>query len=77
MTWDGRTWAGVGVDDSDSLLASAVLEEALLCAVVAGTGQSSEVEEDWDLLAFGSLWWEIEVELHLAIGRCCLVGKLE
>jgi len=43
------TWTCVWVDNSNALLAGAVLEESLLSAVVASTCEAREVEEDRDL----------------------------
>lgn len=74
-----RTRAGVRVDNGDSLLTGAVLEEALLGAVVAGTGEAREIDEHGDLGsgALKCLRREIQVELHLAVGRRSLVSKLQ
>lgn len=73
------TWTGVWVDNRNAFLTGAALEETLLSTVVARTCETSKVEQNRDLLSGlgGGLWWEVEVELHLAIRRCCLVGKLE
>jgi hypothetical protein len=60
-------------------LAGTVLEEALLRAVVARTGQTGQIDEDGNLLsrALESLRRKEQVELHFAIGGSSLVGKLQ
>ena len=73
----GHTGTGVWIHYCNALLAGSVLEEALFGAVVAGACQSREVEQYRNLFALGSLRWEVEVELHLAVCGCCLVSKLE
>jgi hypothetical protein len=77
--WQKRTRAGVGVNNSNTLLAGTVLEETLLGAVVASAGQTGQVDEDGNLLsrALESLRRKEQVELHLAVGRSSLVGKLQ
>lgn len=70
------TRAGIGVKHGNALLASGVLEEALLGAVGRGTGQTREVDEDGDLLGLG-LWGQVEVEVHLAASGGGIVAKLE
>jgi hypothetical protein len=59
------TWAGIGVEHSNALLASTVLEEALLRAVLSSTGQTREIDQHGDLLCLG-LRGQVEVEFHLA-----------
>lgn len=71
-----RTWAGIGIDDCNPLLAGSVLEEALLRAVVSCAGQPGEVDEDGDLL-LECLGREEEVEGHLAVCGRGIVGELE
>ena len=74
-----RTRAGVGVDDGNALLAGTVLEETLLGAVVTSASQTGQIDEDGNLLsrAFESLRGQEQVELHFAVGRSSLVGKLQ
>lgn len=71
-----HTWAGVRVEDSNALLASTVLEEALLGAVLGGACQTGEVNQHGDLLGLG-LRGQIEVEFHLAFCGGCGMAELE
>lgn len=55
-----------------------MLEETLLGAVVTSASQTGQIDEDGNLLsrAFESLRGKEQVELHFAVGRSSLVGKL-
>ena len=53
-----------------------MLEEALLRAVVGGTGQARQVNQHGDLLCL-ALGREVEVEGHLAAGSGGIVAELE
>jgi hypothetical protein len=55
------------------------LEETLLGAVVTCAGQTGQIDEDGNLLsrALESLRRKEQVELHFAVGRSSLVGKLQ
>lgn len=64
-----HTWAGIRVQHSNSLLAGAVLEKALLGAVIGGAGQTGEVDQYRDFLCLG-LRGQEEVEFHLAFCGC-------
>lgn len=79
--WSGshsaaRTWACVGIDNSNAFLACAVLEETLFGAIVSRAGQAREIEEHWNLSGV-CLRWEVQVELHLAVRGRSLVSKLQ
>jgi hypothetical protein len=54
-----------------------VLEKALLRAIVSRTGQTGQVNQQRQLLAgcLVCLWWEVQVEGHLAI--CGFGGMAE
>lgn len=56
-----------------------MLKEALLGAVVARASQSGQVDEKGDLLRRGlvRLRWQVEVEVHLAVGCGGIVGELQ
>lgn len=41
-----HTGARVGINNSDAFLARAVLEESFLGAIIAGTSQPGEIEEN-------------------------------
>jgi hypothetical protein len=71
-----HTRAGIRVQHGNTLLASTVLEEALLGTVVRSAGQTREIDEDGDLLSL-SLRGQIEVEFHLAFCGCGGVAQLE
>lgn len=71
------TRRGIGIYDSDPILRSSVLEEALLGAVVACAGEPGEVDEDGDFGGWAGLRWEIEVQGHLAAGGRGIVGELQ
>ena len=59
-------WCSLGVEvrtrtrvweyNGDSLLTRTVLEEALRGAIVASTGETREVEEDWNLARIRLRW---------------------
>ncbi len=74
-----RTRTGVWVEHRDALFAGCVLEKPLLGAVVTGTCQASEINEQWNLVerVEDRLWWHVEVEAHLATGGGGIVGAFE
>ena len=56
-----------------------MLEEALLGAIVAGAGETGEVEEDGNFVEGigGCLRGQVEVQGHFAIGGGGIVGEFE
>ena len=74
-----RTRAGVRVHDGDAALRGAVLEEALLGAVVARAGEAGEEEEHGHFVqgVEGCGWGEEEVQRHVAGGGFGRVGELQ
>jgi hypothetical protein len=71
------TRRGIGIHDRNALLASTVLEEALLSAIVASTCQARKVEKNGDFLVLGCLGREVEVQCHFAASGCGIMGELE
>lgn len=61
------------------MLTGAVLEEALFGTVITSTGETSEVEQDWDRFeaVLQCLWWEVEVQCHVAAGCGGIMGQLQ
>lgn len=74
-----RTRTCVGVEHRNALLACRVLKESFLGAIVTGTCQAGEIDEQWDSVerVENRLWWHVEVEPHLAIGGGGIVGAFE
>lgn len=58
------------------MLASPMLKEALLGAIIRGAGQAGQVDQHGDF-ALGCLRREIQVEVHLAVCGGGLVAQLE
>lgn len=74
-----RTRAGIRVQHGNAMLAGPVLEKALLRAIVGRAGQSGQINQQRDLgdgLVHG-LWWQIQVEVHLAVGGFGRVAGFE
>lgn len=71
-----RTRASIRIKHSNTLLAGAVLEEALLRAIIGSAGQTGQVNQHGDLLGLG-LWGQVEVEGHFAVCGGGIVAKLE
>lgn len=61
------------------MLASPVLKKALLGAIVGRAGQAGQVNQQRDLCDgfIHGLWWEIQVEVHLAVGGFGRVAGFE
>lgn len=74
-----HTRAGVRIQYSNALLAGAVLEKALLGAVVGRAGQPGQINQDGDLLGrvLEGLWGQVEVEGHFAFGGGGGMAELE
>lgn len=66
MGYMKHTWTGIRVQHGNSLLASTVLEEALLRTVLGGACQPREVDQHGDLLCLG-LRGQVEVEFHFTL----------
>ena len=76
----GHTRTSIRIQYGNTLLASAVLEKALLGAILGGAGQAREVDEDGHFLgccAGEGLWGEEEVEAHFAVGGGCGMAEFE
>lgn len=61
------------------MLAGPVLEKALLGAIVGRAGETGQVNQQRNLgdgLVHG-LWWQIQVEVHFAVGRLGRVAGFE
>lgn len=73
------TRAGVRINDSYASPAGVWLEESLLGAIVASTGQAGEVEQHGHFLRIvgDGLWREVQVQCHFASGRRGIVGEFE
>ena len=56
-----------------------MLEEAFFCTIISGAGETGEVDHKWDFIKRidGSLWGQVKIEAHLAIGGGSIVDKLE
>lgn len=59
------------------MLTSAMLEEALLRAIVGRAGQARQVNQERDFLRRLGLWGEEEVEVHFAFGGGSGMAELE
>lgn len=74
-----HTRTGIRVQHRNAPLARAVLEEALLGAVLRRAGQPRQVDQDGHFLGrvLDRLRWQVQVEGHLAVGGRRLVRELE
>lgn len=56
-----------------------MLEKAFLGAIVAGTGQARQIDEQWDFLegVRDCARRKIEVEIHLTLGSFGIVSELD
>ena len=56
-----------------------MLKEALLCAIISGTSEASEIDQQGHFVqwVYGCLGGEVEVEGHLAISSGGIVSEFE
>ena len=53
------------------------MEIALLSAIVRRACESGKKEEDWEAGRWSIRRWQEQIERHLALRRCCVMGQLQ
>lgn len=73
------TRTGIRIEHSNPMLAGCTLEKPLLRTVVACARQTREVNQqrNFNKGIFAGLRWDVEVEVHFALGAGSIVGDFE